>query len=159
MRHGHWLGQTALAALTAGMLLWGEGSSANAVDGDKPARMKLEVTDGKTCPPPNARTEFRFRVPGSAMAPSPRTAQSQNDTPDSIALLSYCPASVEPRSVIHTGCLLGTEPGETPTLTATMLRAAQPMPIRGKLASPRPAAAIPAAQRATAPLFSAEDGR
>jgi hypothetical protein len=133
------------------MLFSGVAASAGAADLGTPLRMKLEVTDGKTCPPPNARTELRFRVPGEASAEPAAVAQTQGDTPASVALLSYCPANAEPRSVVHTAYYVGEESAEPNVLTATMRRAAQPMPIRGKLVPPRPAA-----KRATAHLFSAE---
>jgi hypothetical protein len=154
MRHGSWIRQTALAALMAGVILSIAALSSRAADGVVPLRIKFDVTDGKTCPPSNARTELRLRVPGGAWAQSPSAVQSQSNSSAAVALLSYCPAGVESRCVVRTACYLGEEPGETQTLTATMQRAAQPMPIRGKLAPPRPAA-----KQATAVLFSAEQSK
>jgi hypothetical protein len=157
MRHGNSTRQTALAALLAGLLSSGI-AAADAADGTSsakaaggsgsPIRMKLEVNDGKTCPPPNARTEVRFRLRGELPAGSLAASQPQGET---CSLLSYCPASAEPRSVVHSASYVGEETPEARPLTATIQRTVWVAPVRGKLAPPRSTA-----KQATSHLFADE---
>lgn len=159
MRHTRLTGPTALAALLAGVLLAGMASAADAADGGTPLRMKLEVTDGKTRPPPHVRTELRLRVQGGDWTGPRIVAQPQNQNPGAVSLLSYCPTAAESRSVVHRACYLDTEPEEPRVLTAMIERAAQPIPTRGKMAPPRPVIQRPVAQRETAILFSTDPDR